>query len=668
MADRYSARVVGNRFVAARYNLIDDFLAQRPDNEKERAVLDDDISVVPFWVMAVIRLSAPSSYSRDLMNSFSTNPADGARTRGEMLIITDDCAQMQVQGGKGSHTSSFSASLLPSEVQYDSAVLPGDWVLAWMVNSEEKGLALVERIRRLEICNRFDDGFKFVGRVQDTRRQRRVERGGGIKTVGYTLSAIGFAEMDAQVFFDPQLAENTKGMGTWLARLGKSVIELLDTPQGDSASSAAIDINRAIPFFFDMLLGDGIAKRAANPGGDAELQIATGLTQGSGEAPFAYLVPTEVGQLLGKNSRSKQGGILAYADLVELMTGIHRYVNAAGAQNSGSDAWRAFIPDGIEPPPAGETKVPQHKKTDKKMLGQFIPTVPDFSNKPVWSVLSQWLNPTINEMYTALRVNEAGFVVPQVIVRQMPFSSDKMVKRQHDKNNLVLTPYHEVPRWVMHPLLVYEDGLGRSNATRFNFIHIFGHSAISQKNNHLTYQLIRNPPIRDDLDIQRSGLRPYMTTVNCSLEDTKFGPRKWAEVASDWLMGQHLTLNGTVVSYGIQAPITHGDNLEWDGIVYHIEGYAHSCGRTVDGHRHFTTSLTLTHGMRIETDPAYRSRRPLDDSYLYPYLMQDERHALDPGLTLDGGGKAIEDRETDRTSILALDTGAIVGGGGDQSA
>lgn len=670
MADqRYTARVRGSSpFVAARYNLIDDFLSFKPASDKERNAAAEDIQAQPFWILAVIRLSTPVSYSRDKFGSTSNNPSDGARTRGETLIITDDCIRLSVQGNKGSHLANLSAQFLPSETNYDSAILPGDWVMGWMVNSEDKGKELVVRIQRKEACNLFDDGFKFLGRAQDVRRQRRVDRNGGIKTVGYSLSAVGFAELDSQVFFDPQLAESSKLMGSWLARLGKSVIELLDTPQGETESTAAIDINRVIPFFFDLLLGDGIPRRASNPGGDPQLQISTGLSRTeSGEAPFAYLVPTDVGQLLGKTSRSKSGGILAYADVLELMHGVQRYVNAANARRGGAEQWTSFVPDGVEPPPAGESKVPQHKATGKRMLGQFIPTIPDFSNKPVWSVMTQWLNPVINEMYTAIKVNEAGRVVPQVVCRQMPFSSDKMVRKMSggdEKRAINLTPFLELPRWVMHPTLVYEDGLGRSNATRFNFIHVYGQSAISQKSNHLTHQLVRNPPIRDDLDIQRSGLRPYMTMVACSLEDTKLGPRRWMEIAADWLMGQHLTLNGQVSCIGIQAPITHGDNLEWDGVVYHIEGYSHDCTINSEGHRTFTTTLHLTHGMRIDSDPAYRSRRPLDDSYLYPALWQNDLHADDPGLTLEGGGQAVEDQESTRSTLLDFDTASL--GSGDR--
>jgi len=311
--------------------------------------------------------------------------------------------------------------------------------------------------------------------------------------------------------------------------------------------------------------------------------------------------------------------------------------------------WSVFVPDGIaqniEAVPGGNYVKP-HKRTGKGMLGQFVPTIPDFSNKPLWTVLQQWLNPTINEMYTALRVNEIGDVVPTVVVRQMPFSTEVTTKNM-EKSNIVLTPYLEIPRWVIHPSLVYEDQLGRSDAARFNFIHIYGQSSPPpKKNNNLTYQLVRNPPIRDDLDIQRNGLRPYMTMVACSLEDSARGPRKWMEIASDWLMGQNMTMNGSIVMLGVQSPIIHGDNIEWDGIIGHIESVTHNCSRSYHTERptsSFTTTITITHGMRTDTDEVYQEGRIDDDSYLYSGINQKDQRDMDPGLTNEGFRDKIND-------------------------
>lgn len=643
--------------LAPRYHLVDDFLESRPTSDKERNTAAEELSVTPYWVMAVVRLSKPVSMDRTQLLSaepgdtvsVSKNPADGVRTRGPVLVITDDCVDMTVSTVKSQHTSSFQAQLLGSENNYFSAILPGDWVLAWMVNSQEKGFDIVSRIRKLKPCNKFDDGFKFVGRIHDVRRVRQKDHSGGTVSVYYNVTAVGFQELDTMIFYDPHLAESNKLMGSWLAKLGKGISELLNTPSNDTTSTAAIDINEVIPFFVDLILGDGIPQRYANPGRDSHLRIVTGGVQGeSAEAPYAYLVPSEVGQLLGKTSRSKTE-ILAYADILELLTGVQRFTSVAGTQPGDLAPWSVFVPDGVaqnvQQTPDGQYVIP-HKKTGKNMLGQFVPTIPDFSNKPLWTVLQQWLNPTINEMYTAFRVNEAGQVVPTIVVRQMPLSTEVTVQNM-ESSNIVLTPFMEVPRWVVHPALVLEDQLGRSDSTRFNFVHIYGQSSPPpKKNNNLTYQLVRNPPIRDDLDIQRNGLRPYMTMVACSLEDAARGPRKWMEIASDWLMGQCMTLNGGISMIGIQAPIVHGDNIEWDGVVSHIESVTHHCQRQYHGDRAvntFTTTLQLTHGVRVDTDEIYRQGRVDDDSYIYSGLAQGDQRDLDPGIVNEGDRDEIKD-------------------------
>ena len=550
-------------------------------------------------------------------------------------------------------------------VDMEAACVPGDWMLCWMLQSEEQGLALKKRIHDLKPCNGFHDGLKFVGRVHDIRRRRRRDPQSGTLTSHYTLTGVGFGEFQAKAFFDPHLAESSRGIGTFLSKIGTDLMSLLREPRQGGGSTAAIDTNAAIPKLFEIFLGSGISRRAANPSEtQPELRIGTGLTapKPSDEAPYAYLVPEEVGRLLGKIGRSKRSGILAYADLCELLIGVQKFNSAAGTTQGTSAPWSVFVPDGIEPPTAGQTQVPQHKHTGRDVLGQFIPTPPDFSNKPVWTILEQYLNPVVNEMYAALRANEAGCVVPTVVVRQMPFSSAEVARQlanptptnlapgatQQEVNQayapIVCTRMLEVPRWVVHESLVYEDEIGRSDALRFNFIHVQGQPSMSQKNNAYTYQLVRNPPLRDDVDIQRSGLRPYMTMVACSLEDSKEGPRRWMELAADWLLGQHLTLNGTVHMLGVQAPIVHGDNLELGGVVSHIEDVSHHCAIDMDGRRSFTTTVQLTHGVRSDADPAYRIR-DRSDGYLYAHLRQSDKEGS-PAVSFDGAAATTDSEPT----------------------
>lgn len=633
--------------MGARFDLIREF-ALVENNEVKHP---DDISVTPRWVVCVVRLAHPVTFSRAKMASFTTDSSVAAQTRGDPLIITEDCVQLVARSDKSSYLHSLQAELLGARRNYQAEVLSGDWVLAWMLNDDDRYNDLLARIKVGKPCNEWEDGLKFVGRVASVHEVVVNDRGTGNRSTRYQLQGVGFEEFSSSVYYDPHLAENHAGLSTWLGKLDKAISEFIEHPGGDENDRAGISINKAIPFFMDLLLGDGITRRFANPGGEPALQIGTGA--GSGQAPFAYLVPKEVGDLLGKTSRdvSKACGILAYADLVELLYGVQRYQGTAGASDR-----TIFTPDGVQRGGQGLRRF-----TGKPMLGLFTPDIPDFTGKQVWAVMSQYLNQTVNEMFTCLRVNADGKVVPTVVLRQMPFSSMPMVRKKTFKDPLnadgefgpaegppqelpELTPFLELPRWRLHESLFWERQLGRSNSLRFNFVQIIGRSPMAQRNNEVTYQVVRNPPIRDDLDIQRSGLRPYQATVACSYREAREGPRAMMEICADWLMGMHLTQTGTVNCLGITAPICVGDNLETGDTVAHIESVVHACTHDVNsGTRDFTTSMNLTHGVRSDSAPGWTEE---DEVLMYAGVLVDDQKLGE--VTFDGPDDRLTDQDREK--------------------
>jgi len=614
------------------YYLIDDYLNN--PNSKNREDTSLDVTSSPFWAICIFPLAYPSSIDRSKLStnlqgngiSISDNASDGVKLRSDPLIITQDAVILETHETKGQYTKALSAVLQNSSINYMSAIFPGDHIIAWMWNNEEDANSVITRIKNLEPCNLFNDGFKFYGRVEDIDIEEDTNDR-GLNSISYSLSAVGFGELGSSIFYDPYLAEAVPLMGTWLSRIGGSINDLLGNPNSDlrSQRTAALDINKLLPFFVNLLLGDGIDKRYTNPGGDPELRIGTGLSKGdSGEAPYAYILPGEVGAILGKRARSR-GTVLSYADIMEMVYGIQNY--SGGANNTENRTqWTNLVPDGIEPPPTSNSKFPdalQRKATPTPMLGEFLPIPPDFSNKPIWTILNQWLNPTINELYTTLRVNEVGQVVPTLIARQLPFTTEVGAQKMQ-KENVPVTRFRELPRWVGHPSLIRRRNLRRSNSLRFNFVHIYGQPPDAQRANRYTEQIVRNPPIRDDLDIQRSGPRSYMSTVACSIDESVFGAKRWMALAADWLLDQHMLLVGNVEMELVQAPICIGDNFEYAGIINHIEGISHRCEVTSDGRKQGTTRLSLSHGMRSESDELYDE----DDHFSNFALVYNDDHLL----------------------------------------
>ncbi len=572
----------------------------------------DSISTNPFWVIAVVPLAYPLSFSRSKNASVTKFPADGAKTRGKTLVITGDCVSLSVSGSKDSHVKNMQAALKAGSHNYLVEIMPGDWVLAWIVNSEEKATGfngLIERIRSGDACNYWSDGLKFVGRVESVRKS--LMRSEAALITQFNIAARSFAELDTSIFYEQALAEKAKESSlTWMAKVGFDLRKIFKESENGNGNAAVKDnVHLLIPQLLEILIGAGLPS-TVNPGGKGQLQATFGsLASQDGtnpqEAPFSYLVPKEVGDLLGKTSRSpsKAGGILAYADIMELLYGVQNYQNT----NEGSAAYLKFTPD-IQT--SSETNA-QHKFTGTPMMGAFWPYMPEMTNTPFWNLLEQFLNPACNEMYTAMRVNDAGRVVPTMVLRQIPFTTSKFANGSEDDGtfgpkteedqSMDVTRFLDLPRWKMSPKLLNQLDIGRSNATRVNFVHVYGQNNYGQ-NWPLSYQVATNPPIQDELDIQRSGLHPYSTTVACDFANqASKAPTKWMKLIADRVMGSQLTLNGTMSCIGISSPICEGDNLEFDGVVFHIESVNHQCSMdTEGGNRTFSTVLTLTNGLRSD--------------------------------------------------------------------
>lgn len=595
----------------------------------------DYISQSANWAVCVFRFRYPTTYSRNIQASFTKSYAPGVEIRGKPLVITGDCLQLQVMQTKNQHVMQMQATLAPG-INYESEIFPGDWVMAWMFTNDTDFQSVLQRLNGISAqggvpLNGFRDGLKFVGRVSAIRKSLD-QAASGHRQVRYGLSAAGFQEMDAQVFYDPLLTDQTKALGLLWGHLNADITKLLTDSKG-------IDINLAMPFIIDLILGKGIPKGQGHGGQVA--QIATAGTEARSDdsnpdATFAYAVPGVVAQCLNVQGTSTKG-ILSFADILETTVGIQKYATQSpNAQNQGPIAVvqqgpnadraiaTAFMPVNLQ-------STDNRRATTIPLLGRVLPQAPQFNNVPVWSILNQYLNPAINEMYMCLRANSTGNVMPTFIARQFPFTTRITAEGAAlDESQLATTEFLTLPTWGIDPVMVNHVDVGRSDALRFNFVHVYGSSATPGFDK---TQIIYNPPIRDELDMSRSGLRPYMATVPIWVGDViNHDAGKWMAVLSDFLMGQHMTLTGTMNSIGIQAPICIGDNVEWDGDTYHIESLSHSCSIDGNGNKTFNTSLSLSHGIR--TNPiADDTGNP--DTGIYSFLLPSDETTFNPGITTD---------------------------------
>jgi len=668
------------------YDVLTDFGLRAPEGQEDAL---DLVSVSPSALVVVWRYKHPVTFSREKGASFSTVATDCVALRDKPLFIADDLQQLQVQTSKSSHVNQMSATLLPG-MNYLTEIFPGDWVAAWIVNDEDSISQLISKIQKTGACNGFRSGLKFLGRVSAVRKRIQQDPG-GVRKSSYLLNAAGFTELDASLYYEPQLAADAVGTATeYLRKTAININKMIaDNGQG-------IDLQKAISLYLAAFFGTGIPKTGGFQNQDDRTRNTEGL-----DDPNAFIIPDPVARMLGVEKGSKSTGAFAYTDVLELLHGIQNYQldfissvarelfglscsqgegglglaelysgqTVAGSTSTSSDADRMFgmifAPDGVP------TDGSRNRKTPSQMIGTFLPSPPQFSGqRTVWSILQQYLNPTVNEIYTCLRTNPRGEIFPTLVVRQLPFSSgvisdqyrpkpvatitDPEVLKQQEKadravlkkskqeyddmmkirakvdeaHKLVLTRFFEVPRWLIHPILIKSVDIGRSDATRINFVHIQPEQGTASHTK--TSFLVRDPPVRDDLDVYRGGLRPYMATVPCAPSDA-IGRRagEWQYIMSDILMGGHLLLNGTMETQGILSPICPGDNLEFDGHVFHIESVSHSYGISPGG-KVFKTSLALSHGMNARQSQA-------SDLGIYAGSSADDLQSHDPGIGRDAG-------------------------------
>lgn len=618
---------------AGTYNVLQDF---GTDDEGH-------VSTDAWWIIAVIRLAVPLTFSRASNSSIHKDISEGAKLRAEKpLVITDDCTSITIQNSKKNPHKTLSANLLQTDINYLVEILPGDHVLAWIVNNRTDHNRIISQIDEGKACNAFNDGLKFVGRVNSIGKTVHNDRSNGVRSSSYNLQCLGFKELQTHFFYDNALASHdatAEDMGTWLARMGIEFRSLF----GESASKDNLknNVNKIVPILLNLIVGKGPPdKPSASPtiteGVNATPQLDA--TKEVSEASYSYIIPAFVGQLLGKepSKASKPGAVMAYADILELQTGVHSYSNKT------NDTFGVFTPD-FDP----VESTSHHRLSTIGMLGTWLPYMPSFANIPLWQVFHQYLNPTINELYTVLRVNPQGNVVPTIMMRQIPFTTEAFTggsvpgvkvpggiipAATNPQDDIPFTRFLDVPRWIIPPVCIDSVHLERSDDTRTNFVHIYGSSSLLTKGNvSVQQQIINNHPIRDDLDIQRSGMHPYMTTVECFV-DSQIGtaPSTWMALVADWMIGSQLTLTGTINSIGIQSPICEGDNLEFDGVVYHIESVSHHAS-IQSGYKSWSTNLTLTNGMRaVDLGGDQSATVPI-----YPGLKSTDNLQYDPGTVLE---------------------------------
>jgi hypothetical protein len=553
------------------------------------------------------------TYDRSDTNPGSTSESNSNPVEeGAPVIIDNDCISWQCSSSKSSHISGLELTLLATNRKYTAFITPEDWIIFWAFNDYASYLQVLKAVKEGKRANQFKNAPKFVGRVASIFKDKRVEPNTGRKEITYSLSAKGFTELDSKIYYNSGIGINYKSVQSLWADFGNLANQFIT--QGN------VKTQDAIPKLLRICLGlgPGVKFKGVDTSNledvlSPEIQKSAATIKTSPNE--AYMIPQSVANLLLSTGENRQKNIsYTYADLLKLFIGVQSYRGFGVSKSNDTDEsgknWTGFVPDSNELLP----KI--YKSAD--LTGEFAPQPVNFNNTPVWSVLSNYLNEPINEMYSCLRVDETGHVVPTVICRQVPFSSKKFANSGNQA-----TSFLDLPRWEIDDRLIVHHRSGRSNAMRFNYLQIVGAnpigtgSVLGQAADYVNFK-----PIVDSADIKRAGLNTYIKNCNSfyvpAAKTNGDDGRFWSKLMADMLFGSHLKFTGTAVVQGIQEPICEGDNCVIDGIIYHIERVVHSGSIDAMGRKEFNTILSLTNGISVKSDNS--------EDIVYPDNDEEDPH------------------------------------------
>jgi hypothetical protein len=570
----------------------------------------------PSWVLTFVRF-----FYRDLLRTPKSDPTDTPDS--DPLIVQNDCIQLEISNVKNNLTPNLKAILVQTDIDYETAVNPGDFVLANILNWDNNSVpsnspaqnfttnevsadTLVKRIKNGQNINRLQDGFKGLFRIQSVRKTISVNPQNGVKIVRYEITAFAFTEFNNSLYFDPNLVNKNVQ--------GNYALFTADIAQ----QWANLNNFRGVPFVQEligvlirMFLGSGTSTNITN-GAQSGLNFSYN---------NQYIVPGLVAKLLGLSNFTSTGDIKA-SDIYTFLFGIQSYNAQASTPALGLN------PNGMT------QKYPRFFFTPTPCSGNTTLKADYWNNVKLWSVLNEYTNSPLNELYTCFRLSPNNTVLPTVVFRQIPFTNDDFeyqkfgVADGHQALSIPTTKFTTIPRWKISPYYVFSLNIGKEESARINFVQYFAKSLFTKNGIDRSSETALHNYCFDSGDAQRSGLRPYIVSnqfsdlPNQAIDNAPI----WARILSDSLFGGHLKLNGSMECIGIYEPIAVGDNLEFDFVIYHIEGVIHRCTISQDGVKSFRTILTISNGISQGTSTLGLKYAQMDNENAYSDRKSDYKY------------------------------------------
>lgn len=529
----------------------------------------------PAWVLTFVRWNV-----RDTLRAIkSTGGGEELLATREPLVVENDCVQLTVNVNKGTLTPSVNMVLVETDVNYSTAIHPGDFVFVNMLNWEKDARRIVNIARGSKTgpINKVHDGFKGIFKIQGVRKQISVDPGSGVTRVLYRIDGFAFTEFNNSIYYNPYL--RTENQGT-----GKDDLLFASNLQADYKQLISPSNNPycqdIIRFLIESFIGSGISDKGQTFSAGSPITANT-----------HFYIPSQIGVFLGVPEAK------AAKDIYNYLFGVQQYGGSGNITFASG-----FNPSNLEDPKG------RFNYTSMRCPGQTLLRAEYWNQQKAWSIINQYTNSPLNELYTCFRVSTTGNVMPTVVFRQIPFNSDSFGKDSIFNQNVPVTKFSNIPRWKIHPALVFSADIGLDEAARVNFVQYYASppSGVEKADAYMSVQTAAGNYVYDINDVVRSGLRPYIVTTSfqdLTIDKNKLESKGWAQVLGDCVIGGHLKLNGTLETVGIVEPIAVGDNLEFNATIYHIEEINHVCQINAQtGVKYFRTVFKLSNGVSTSTN------------------------------------------------------------------
>lgn len=559
----------------------------------------DSHQVTPWVSVGFYSFKYPDTFGKDKDGKFKVPQILGNAVSTFRTLVVSDPLSVTVSSAKGGLENSAEVILSSGDINYAYRISPGDWAFVWMHDDSFHFNRVNNAILGGAPANDYQSGLKFVGRVFSIREIGMNNN--GIKTIRYSVTLRGFTEFESQIYYNPQLAAADETPLKFLAKLSDEWNGIVGNTKGATACDDLLS------FFIDVFFGKG-PKTFANKPFPGLLRSPNG----------AFIIPREVAKIMGV--KKPEGEVASYRDLLVPLIGNQTYIS------------NSLFPSRLD-----------------RLIGAMISVPNNFNNVTMWSLLQAHLNQTLNEMYVTLRPDQNNNILPHFVARLQPFTS------KNYKGPVGATPFLSLPRWKIAPeRQIASYNLGTTNAVRCNFLQVYG-QMYNRGNNPqaaMEAQIVGGNYAIDTLDAYRNGGRNFILTSNHDVQlsnGTALSSIKdWKDLLADWYINLHLKANGSITLSGISEPISVGDNLEYEGIVYHIESIVHQYS-IEDGPKPiktFTTTLALSHGVTVSGDyinTLSQDRQSFGASY-WPGVSDEELYVNEkPIIGVEGGKKDKKD-------------------------